>query len=423
MYRGLPIVTNKIPPEEQNGVKHHLIDHIGLEESPWMVHEFVKESPRVIDAIRARGKLPIVVGGTNYYVFSLLFPDSTVSKSDDEDESKITEGSVNADVENDRRDGKLAILGGPTEEIYAKLQEIDPAMARQWHPKDRRKIQRSLEIWLTTGRRASDVYAEQKEARVDGADGIDDSIMRYDPLIFWMEAEGATLKQRLDARVGTMVQNGLLDEVKLMREFELECKSKAIELDKSKGIWVAIGYKELEAWLKAQEAGMKDTKVLGKLKDDGIEAVKAGTRQYAKRQNRWIRIRLAKALEDKNMLNRLFLLDCTQLDMWGKMVEAPSEQVVQSFITGQELPDNRSLSPLASRMFSRVDDRQIEIRQVHFCETCQKTLMTEAEWKKHLRSSGHKKVLDGIRRRAERNDTGKAYQRSQARGTSAERLS
>lgn len=395
-------MTNKIPGDERNGIKHHLIDQIGLEENPWTVHEFVEESSKIIDAIRARGRLPIVVGGTNYYVFSLLFPDSTVSRSDDEDEVTTTPAITRSEMKDGCQDSPFEFLEGPTEVLYAKLQEVDPVMARQWHPRDRRKIQRSLEIWLKTGKKASDVYFQQKETKDVDTDVSHNLAMRYDPLIFWMEAEDAVLKERLNVRVDTMVQSGLLEEVRTMRDFELQLNHRRIEFDKTKGIWVAIGYKELEAWLETQNAGTADVKVLDRIKTDGIETVKAGTRQYAKRQNRWIRIRLARALEDKGMLDKLFLLDCTNLEAWNSMVESPSQQIVQRYTSGQELPDNKSLSPLAYQTFSRVDSHQTQTRQAQFCETCQKTLMTEAEWKKHLQSSGHKKVLDGIRRRIER---------------------
>jgi len=135
MYRGLPIVTNKIPQNERNGIPHHLLDRIGLEEKPWTVHEFVEESSKIIDEIRGRGKLPIVVGGTNFYVFSLLFEDSIMS-------SEHSDSGAEAEEDGKGTQADLTILEAPTEQIYAKLQAIDPDMARAWHPKDRRKIQR-----------------------------------------------------------------------------------------------------------------------------------------------------------------------------------------------------------------------------------------------------------------------------------------
>lgn len=395
MYRGLPIVTNKIPHDERGGIPHHLLDQIGLEEQPWTVHEFVEESSRIIAQIRGRGKLPIVVGGTNYYVFSLLFRDATVSKGHG------SEARQGGEAEREKSLSDLAILDAPTEEIYAKLQEVDPDMARSWHPNDRRRIQRSLEIWLTSGRKASDVYAEQKAASEMSMSDHAPMTLRFDPLIFWLDAEDAVLKQRLDARVDTMVEQGLLEEVKAMRHFETQSMSQGVVIDKTKGVWVAIGYKELEPWLNAFES--QDEKSTAHLQLSGIESVKASTRQYAKRQNRWVRIKLADRLIDADSLDKLFLLDCTDLSRWKDMVADPADNLVEKCLASEELPVNTSLSKLAFQTFATINDQSGKFdRQTHYCETCKKTLMSEQEWEKHLRSQSHKKVVGGARKRAQR---------------------
>lgn len=75
MYRGLPIITNQIPVEERNGVPHHLISCVELDEQPWFVGRFRSESLRLIDDIHARGKTPVLVGGTHYYTQAVLFKD------------------------------------------------------------------------------------------------------------------------------------------------------------------------------------------------------------------------------------------------------------------------------------------------------------------------------------------------------------
>jgi tRNA delta(2)-isopentenylpyrophosphate transferase len=90
MYRGLPIITNQIPVEERNGIPHHMISCIGLDEEPWRVGTFRMESLRVIKEIQSRGKLPILVGGTHYYTQSVLFNDALVGDGSG-DESFISE--------------------------------------------------------------------------------------------------------------------------------------------------------------------------------------------------------------------------------------------------------------------------------------------------------------------------------------------
>lgn len=394
MYRGLPIVTNKIPERERNGIAHHLLDQIGLDEVPWTVHQFVQATSKIIDEIRARGKLPIVVGGTNYYVFSLIFEESTVLKSDSNDE-------WNSDGQISTTESELAILEAPTEVLLAKLREIDPVIANSWHPQDRRKIQRSLEICLRNGKKVSEIYKMQRLNRLQTASDPENSVLRLEPLIFWLDAEDAVLKTRLNERVDAMVRDGLLEEVQAMRTIASEMKSTGAQLDRGKGIWIAIGYKELEPWLNARSASSDDHETLTALRNAGIEAVKAGTRQYAKRQNRWVRIRLAQHLKAANWLQKLFLLDGTNIEHWDEAVERPCEDITQKYLSGESLPENSSLSKLASLTFDRINDRdQFPTRHPRFCETCQKTLMTDAEWSKHIKSARHKKILDGIRKRA-----------------------
>lgn len=402
MYRGLPIVTNKIPENERNGIPHHLLDQIGLEEDPWTVNEFVAETSRIVKEIQSRGKLPIVVGGTNYYVFSLIFEESILEDSDGDatlegkDLVQVPGNSDTADLPD------LSILDEPTEVLLAKLKELDPVMASSWHPKDRRKILRSLEICLKSGRKASEIYEEQRFARDQITAESSVPKMRFEPLIFWLEAESSVLKARLDTRVDVMIRDGLLDEVKKMKVFADESTREGLTLDKGKGIWIAIGYKELGHWLDACEKNSVDPTALLALKDAGIEDIKAGTRQYAKRQNRWIRIRLAQHLKSAGMLKKLFLLDGTNLSAWDEMVADPSEKVTADYLSGLPLPENTSMSRLASETFEHMQSQDmVSNRQARFCETCQKTLMTEKEWIVHVKSNRHKKVLEGIRKRAQ----------------------
>jgi len=420
MYKGLPIITNKIPSHERHGIPHHLLNLVGPEERPWTVNQFVKESSRVIREIRSRGKLPIVVGGTHYYTHALLFKDATLAAEQDADLVSEDEESVSSEE-------KWPILSAPTEEIFAKLQEVDPEMARRWHPRDRRKVQRSLEIWLRTGRTASEIYAEQQKktptaakesmepvamspaAAVTAAEDPDhhNERLRYSTVLFWLEAEDAVLKERLNARVDSMVRDGLLEEALTLAALEQELKEQHVAIDKSKGIWVSIGYKELEPWLQLQADGGLDRSRGHQLADASIEAVKAGTRRYAKRQNRYIRIRLANALKRVNAMDRLFLLNCSDLEEWETAVGSPSREIVQEFLNGNPLPSPQELSPFAKQTLQAIITAQADgnpERAARHCSVCDKTLMTEKEWLGHLASRGHKKALQWHRKQNVGND-------------------
>ena len=401
MYKGLPIITNKIPDSERNGIPHHLLDFIDLRERPWSVQHFVKRSSCIIDEIRARGKLPIVVGGTIYYTFSLLFNDAILSSVDE----------VGSNSQSSAIGGPQAtfpILTAPTDEMLAKLNEVDPEMARRWHPNDRSKIQNSLRIFLQSGRKASEIYAEQRRSLQDNDDGAavdvswanpNGSSLRFPSLLLWLEAEDALLKQRLNDRVDAMVADGLCNEVVEMADLESKLTQEGDPTDLTNGIWASIGYKEMKPWLEAQQTADIDLSKIDSAKRDGIEAVKASTRRYAKRQNRFVRIRLAKALRDARYSDLLFLLDCTDLTRWSSAVGDPAEKLVSGFLQGDELPKAKGLSTLAAEMFSHIEaETTVADREARVCQVCQKTLMNEKEWTGHLASRSHKKLVTWHRR-------------------------
>lgn len=402
MYKGLPIITNKIPEHERNGIKHHLLDFIGLEEPPWTVTQYARESSRIIDDIRSRGKLPIVVGGTAYYTHALLFPDATLN-----DEAEIEKRDVDTSTS---REEEFPILAASNEEIFQKLQEVDPEMASRWHPRDRRKIQRSLEIWLKTGTKASEVYAEQERRRVVDRDGDKAdppgagnkgvTNLRYPTLLLWLEADDAVLKQRLNDRVDVMVDSGLVDEAMSLSELEKELSRQGTPVNKSMGIWVSIGYKELQPWVDKHQTCEPELAQPPASLSQAIESVKAGTRRYAKRQNRYIRIRLANALQEAKQFNMLFALDCSDLERWDVDVSEPAQSLVRSFLNGDELPDHRSLSTMAGKLLSAADQSDNRAPRVaKTCDVCEKTMLTEKEWDLHLSSRGHKKMVAARRKR------------------------
>ena len=234
MYNGLPIITNKIPEAEREGVPHHLLDVIGYDEQPWDVRKFTRESQQMVEDIHARGRLPILVGGTHYYTLSLLFQDSLVFDS-----------NLNTQSEHGDSAEQWPILASSTEEILAKLRVVDPVMANRWHPNDHRKIRRSLEIWYQTGKPASQIYLNQ--AGVNGGpanrdktllvndDVVGSRLLRYPTIVFWLQAEKEILNSRLNARLDKMILEGLIEEASLLHRFTVERRSNGIQDDMTQG--------------------------------------------------------------------------------------------------------------------------------------------------------------------------------------------
>jgi tRNA dimethylallyltransferase len=379
MYNGLPIITNKVTIEEQKGIPHHLLGFIALDEEPWRVGLFKERAGKIIQEIRSRRRLPILVGGTHYYTQSLLFEDQLLEA-----------GNVQTELPNEEILERFPILDSPTEIMLQRLKEVDPAMADQWHPNDRRKIRRSLEIFLLTGKRASEIYSKQKDHKKQSAgDPLEEfySVSQVEStLFFWVYAEPETLKERLDLRVDKMMEAGMLDEIQSMGTFLQYKIEGGIDVDRTRGIWVSIGWKEFEQYLAALKTNTPQERLDGLLKLS-LEQVQAATRQYANRQTRWIRIKFMNALAEHKSLERLFLMDGTDIKEWSSSVLDPAIKIVNIFLTGDQLPAPSDLSDTAKAVLApKMPDEKV--RQE--CDICSITTYTEGQWKAHLTSRSHR---------------------------------
>lgn len=386
MYEGLPITTNKIPVEERKGIPHHLLGCIKLQEEPWTIKEFLSQATTVISEIRSRGRLPILVGGTHYYTHSLLFEGFVVAEE--------SEGST----PHEEQVQDWPILDASTEVILQELRKVDPVMAMRWHPNDRRKLRRSLELYLKTGKKASEIYDRQQKVRADHCklttkDSSSDTEaksllglqapLHYDNLVFWLHASSDVLLERLEKRVDSMITQGLLEEATSMFAFLQHQQRQGTAVDQSRGIWIAIGFKELLPYI------MDESKPAS-LRQEGIERMKIATRQYAKRQTRWIKLKLQRALDAAGARGNMFMLDGTDLSQWSLEVEGKASTIVTDFLLNRTLPQPESLSCAAKENLLLTEEKA---RSARFCETCDKTLMSEQEWAKHLKSKGHKSAI------------------------------
>lgn len=413
LYRGLPIITNKIPVNEREGIPHHLIDFIGLEEEPWRIGKFKNECLRAIQDIHSRGKTPVLVGGTSYYVQSVLFHDGLVDEgAEDASDSLLDDNQPQNGEEREQQAEKWAILDAPAETMMEKLREVDPIMAERWHIKDTRKIRRSLEIYLKTGKPASEIYAEQmrqRQAAINRVEGVAAGQLRYPTLIFWMHAERGKLYKRLDNRVGGMVEQGLISEAQSLFDYLRLQEAQGSSVDMTRGIWVSIGYKEMQPYLAALFAGNDATseKELEVLKTTGIESVKTSTRQYSARQVQWIRKKLWAALADIGATDRLYVLDGTDPEAWSRCVTEPTERIVQAFLRGDDLPDPKTLSLLAEETLKEREQNHptgtttlpaVALRQIT-CDLCKRTMAGQDQWDIHIRSSNHRRALKAAAKR------------------------
>ncbi|NLY53226.1 MAG: tRNA (adenosine(37)-N6)-dimethylallyltransferase MiaA [Firmicutes bacterium] len=242
IYRGMDIGTAKPTLEEQAGIPHHLIDVVDPGE-PFSVADFQALARAKIDEISARGRLPILAGGTGLYVRAVIDPYNFIPAETD---WKLREKL--------RRQAQEVGLAS----IYQWLSEVDPVAADRIHPNDARRIIRALEVYQTTGKPLS--FWEQQ---------VDTDRPLYDLLMIGLNRPRQELYQRINLRVDKMVEAGLLDEARRLLAQGLDEKFIANQ---------AIGYKEFFPYLKGQET-----------LDEAMERLKQNTRRYAKRQLTWFR--------------------------------------------------------------------------------------------------------------------------------------
>ncbi|KAM0253094.1 hypothetical protein ACHAQJ_007416 [Trichoderma viride] len=364
LYDGLPIITNKISLEERRGIPHHLLGHIPLDHAPWDVENYKSEAAKIIREIRSRGNLPILVGGTQYYVDPLLFKDVIL-------DDLQTDPSLS-----------FPILEEPTDVLLAELKKVDPIMAERWHPNDRRKIQRSLEIYLHTGTPASELYAEQ-EKRKAAAARESESSQPWEKLLFWVYSERETLTARLDSRVDKMLDAGFLNEVQELFDMKQNKAAQGQILNMTKGIWQSIGYKQFEPYMSAKEEG-KDVADLEKLKSNALEEMKAATRRYASYQTRWIRLKQIPRLKEQGpeAFGSLYLVDSTDVSRFKANVIEPAVDIAAKFLSGESRPIPTELSDLAGEVLARV------------------VCVTEQAWHRHIKGAGHKRAMKKKKRLA-----------------------
>jgi tRNA dimethylallyltransferase len=299
---------------------------------------------------------------------------------------------------------RFPVLDEPTEVILAKLKEVDPVMADRWHPNERRKIQRSLEIYLQTGKPASQIYEEQRKRREAALKGVPPSVvpgtgpgLRFPTVLFWVHAPKDVLNLRLDARIEKMLKRGLLEEVRELSDFRRTYEAQTGKpVDQTRGIWVSIGYKEFLEYQAALSA-TPESPDLQKLKKVGTESAQAATRQYAKRQVRWISIKLLNALFNAGQRNNTFVLDGSDLSKWEEHVIEPAADITRGFLSGDPLPSPSELSALAKEMLVPKRDYDLSQRpdlwQKLVCEPCGATFQNQNDWNLHIKSRGHRRQV------------------------------
>lgn len=241
VYRQMDIGTAKIMPEEMQDVPHHLIDILDPDED-FNVVKFKELANACIEQIYSRGKIPILVGGTGFYIQAVL---KDVSFQQEE------ETEIRMELE------KLAQDKG-AHYLYEQLQKVDPESAKVIHENNVRRVIRALEYFEQTGCKISDHNQQEKEKESP-----------YNFAYFVLEQDRKILYERIEKRIDLMMEQGLLDEVKSLYK-----KGYGRDLVSMQG----IGYKEIYAYLDG-EYSLENAEYI----------LKRDTRHFAKRQLTWFK--------------------------------------------------------------------------------------------------------------------------------------
>lgn len=241
IYKEMDIGTAKPTEEEKQGIKHYLLDFVSPEER-YSVADYQKEAKKAIEEILAKGKTPIIVGGTGLYVDSLIYEIEYPNIAFDETYRKQLEERV-------EKEG--------LEKLYQEAAKIDPLAIEKISQKDEKRILRILEIYQATGK------TKTEQERLSRKNPIP-----YDYQVYALKWDRELLYERINKRVDIMLEQGLIEEVESVWK----------KYDHFPTAMQGLGYKEVVEFL--------EDKVT---KEEMIEKIKMETRRYAKRQMTWFR--------------------------------------------------------------------------------------------------------------------------------------
>ncbi len=242
VYQHMDIGSAKIKPEEMMGVKHYLVDILSPTEE-FNVVLFQKYAKEAIEQIYAHGKIPVLVGGTGFYIQSVLYDvDFTQNDADTVLRQELEE---------------LAQKNG-AEYLHQILQEIDPKSAESIHANNVKRVIRAIEYYRQTGEKISEHNEIERE-----------KTSAYQSAYFVLNNKREIIYENIDKRVDIMLQEGLVDEVKSLLAMGCQKESTAMQ---------GLGYKEIIDYLQGNIT-----------LDEAVYLIKRDTRHFAKRQLTWFR--------------------------------------------------------------------------------------------------------------------------------------
>ncbi len=242
VYKHMDVGSAKITPEEMDGVRHYLVDELEPFDE-FHVVKFQEYAQKYLNEIYAHGKIPIIAGGTGFYIQALL---NDIDFTEQESDSAY------------RKELEALAEEHGNQYLHDRLKEVDPESAEAIHPNNRKRVIRALEFYQETGRKISEHNAKEQ--------------MRTSPYnfaYFELNDERSHLYKRIDARVDKMIEDGLEAEVRRLKE--MGCTKDMVAMQ-------GIGYKEMLSYLDGSYS-----------LEEAVYIIKRETRHFAKRQITWFK--------------------------------------------------------------------------------------------------------------------------------------
>ena len=242
VYKHMDVGSAKITPEEMDGVRHYLVDELEPFDE-FHVVKFQEYAQKYLNEIYAHGKIPIIAGGTGFYIQALL---NDIDFTEQESDSAY------------RKELEALAEEHGNQYLHDRLKEVDPESAEAIHPNNRKRVIRALEFYQETGRKISEHNAKEQ--------------MRTSPYnfaYFVLNDERSHLYKRIDARVDKMIEDGLEAEVRRLKE--MGCTKDMVAMQ-------GIGYKEMLSYLDGSYS-----------LEEAVYIIKRETRHFEKRQITWFK--------------------------------------------------------------------------------------------------------------------------------------
>lgn len=272
VYRGMDIGSAKITPQEMDGVPHHLIDVL----DPWEefnVTRFQSMAKEAMEGIYARGRVPIVTGGTGFYIQALVY----------DIDFKENDGSTKI-----RRELEQLARERGSAYVHSLLAEVDPESAELIHENNEKRVIRAIEYYRMTGQPISEHNRQERE-----------KTSPYDLFYYVLTCERSRLYERIDRRVDQMVEQGLVEEVRRLKQ--QGCHRGMVAMQ-------GLGYKEILDYLDGACT-----------LEEALYVIKRDTRHFAKRQLTWFKrerdvrwLELEKFHNDRNLVLEHMLQEITK---------------------------------------------------------------------------------------------------------------